>query len=37
LEPSLDEGFSEIVPVSFVPNFTDESREKLYSKYLLEK
>lgn len=42
-EPVMEEGFSAIVLINFVPNFTnyDESesqnRMKLYSSYLLEK
>ena len=36
-EPSLDEGFSEIVRVNFVPRFRSSEEETLYRSYLLEK
>lgn len=35
--PSLEEGFTEIVTVNFVPSFTDPELKKLYQMYLLEK
>lgn len=34
-EPSLDEGFVEIVRVNFVPKFDNESEKTLYGMYLL--
>lgn len=34
-EPSLDEGFTEIVRVNFVPKFADEREKCLYGMYLL--
>lgn len=37
VEPTKKEGFSEIVKVNFVPKFRNESDEKLYKIYLLEK
>lgn len=37
VEPTKKEGFSEIVKVNFVPKFKNESEEKLYKMYLLEK
>lgn len=33
-EPSLDEGFSDIVKVDFIPNFTDKYSETLYQQFL---
>ncbi|KAG8233558.1 hypothetical protein J437_LFUL013770 [Ladona fulva] len=36
-EPSLDEGFDEIVKVEFTPKFEDLTHKKLYSMYLLDK
>ena len=36
-EPSLSEGFTEIVNVNIVPTFENEKNKKLYSLYLLEK
>lgn len=36
-EPSLSEGFEEIVKVPFVPQFNDIEKEKLYKMFLLEK
>jgi bifunctional polynucleotide phosphatase/kinase len=36
-EPTLAEGFSEIVKVNFVPNFAEKAHEELYKMYLLEK
>ena len=36
-EPSLDEGFTEIVHVNFVPSFRNAEEEKLYKLYLQEK
>lgn len=35
--PSLEEGFTEIVSVNFVPSFKDPELKKLYQMYLLEK
>lgn len=35
--PSLEEGFTEIVTVNFVPSFMDPELKKLYQMYLLEK
>ena len=37
VEPSVDEGFSEVVKVNFVPEFSDKSHEVLYKSFLLEK
>lgn len=34
VEPSLDEGFSDIVKVDFVPHFTDRYLEMLYHQFL---
>lgn len=34
-EPELGEGFTEIVRINFVPNFTDEREKSLYEMYLL--
>lgn len=34
VEPSLDEGFSEIVKIQFTPIFTDKSLETLYHQFL---
>jgi bifunctional polynucleotide phosphatase/kinase len=36
-EPTLAEGFQEIVKVKFVPSFYKAEHEKLYKLYLLEK
>uniref|UniRef100_A0A182QB07 PNK FHA domain-containing protein n=1 Tax=Anopheles farauti TaxID=69004 RepID=A0A182QB07_9DIPT len=36
-EPTMVEGFTEIVRVKFVPKFTSKSHEQLYRMYLLEK
>ncbi|CAL1547555.1 unnamed protein product [Lymnaea stagnalis] len=36
-EPSMSEGFSEIVQVNFVPKFSSSSLESKYRKFLLEK
>lgn len=36
-QPSINEGFEEIVDVNFVPKFDDPEQEKLYGMYLLEK
>jgi len=36
-EPCLDEGFSEIVKVNFLPKFSNDEQKKLYSMYLLDK
>jgi len=36
-EPEVKEGFEEIVPVYFVPEFPEEARATLYEKYLLDK
>jgi len=35
--PSLEEGFSEIVKINFVPSFSDPELKELYQMYLLEK
>ncbi|XP_065082814.1 uncharacterized protein F21D5.5 [Ochlerotatus camptorhynchus] len=35
-EPSLEEGFEEIVKVNFLPRFDSDANEKLYKLYLLE-
>ena len=35
--PVVEEGFSEIVHVPFVPNFVGDDSKKLYSMYLLER
>lgn len=35
VEPSIEEGFSEIVRVNFVPTFKDEREKSLYEMYLL--
>ena len=35
--PTLDEGFSEIVRVNFVPRFEFEEHKAIYSMYLVEK
>ncbi|XP_011299576.1 uncharacterized protein F21D5.5 isoform X3 [Fopius arisanus] len=37
VEPSMDEGFSEIVKINFVPKFQSEKERELYTMYLLEK
>lgn len=34
VEPSLDEGFSEIVKIQFTPTFTDKTLETLYHQFL---
>ncbi len=36
-EPALEEGFSEIVRVNFVPHFTTKEEKRLYETYLQEK
>ncbi|XP_046395199.1 uncharacterized protein F21D5.5 [Ischnura elegans] len=36
-EPTMDEGFEEIVEVKFLPKFDDEKLRKLYSMYLIDK
>jgi len=36
-EPTLAEGFKDLVKVNFVPQFRNEADEKLYKMYLLEK
>ncbi|XP_053658768.1 uncharacterized protein F21D5.5 [Anopheles marshallii] len=36
-QPTQAEGFTEIVKVNFVPNFTTKSHEELYRMFLLEK
>jgi len=36
-EPSINEGYEEIVAVNFVSDFSTEERANLYGKYLLEK
>lgn len=35
-QPSLDEGFTEIVAINFVPKFQNEEHQQLYQMYLLE-
>ena len=35
-EPTLDEGFSEIVTVNFIPNFENEDHRKIYEMHLTE-
>ncbi|XP_046472351.1 uncharacterized protein F21D5.5 isoform X1 [Neodiprion pinetum] len=35
--PTMDEGFTEIVKINFVPKFKNEKDKKLYQMYLLEK
>ena len=37
VEPTLSEGFTEIVKVQFVPHFSSEADKKLYSMFLTEK
>ncbi|XP_069681429.1 uncharacterized protein F21D5.5 isoform X3 [Periplaneta americana] len=37
VEPTMDEGFSAIVKINFIPKFSDPEMEKLYKSYLLEK
>lgn len=37
VEPSLEEGFSDIVKVNFIPEFKKNKDEKLYRMFLLEK
>jgi len=37
LEPSCEEGFTQIVRVNSVLDFPDESSKRLYLRYLLEK
>lgn len=37
MEPSLEEGFSDIVKVNFIPKFKKNKDEKLYRMFLLEK
>lgn len=34
-EPTLDEGFSEIVKINFIPNFKNQREKELYNMYLL--
>lgn len=36
-EPTVAEGFTEIVKVKFVPKFASKSHEDLYRMFLLEK
>lgn len=36
-EPTLNEGFTEIVKVNCIPKFQDPEKEKLYKMYLVEK
>lgn len=36
-EPTLSEGFADIVRVNFQPNFNDVRHEALYQMHLLEK
>lgn len=37
VEPSVKEGFDEVIRVNFVPKFDDDEQEKLYKMYLLER
>ncbi|KAK8390442.1 hypothetical protein O3P69_010254 [Scylla paramamosain] len=37
VEPTLKEGFHDIVKVNFIPHFKNKSEEKLYRMFLLEK
>ncbi|XP_034952150.1 uncharacterized protein F21D5.5 [Chelonus insularis] len=37
VEPTLDEGFIDIVKVNFVPKFDSDDKKQLYQMYLLEK
>ncbi|KAK0089927.1 hypothetical protein PV325_004679 [Microctonus aethiopoides] len=37
VEPSITEGFKEIVRVNFIPQFTSDEHRQLYEMYLLEK
>lgn len=37
VEPTIKEGFAEIIKVNFVPKFKNASEEKLYKMFLLEK
>lgn len=36
-EPTVAEGFAEVVRVNFVPEFRSEDEEALYAMYLVEK
>jgi len=36
VEPTIDEGYAEIVRVNFVAQFQSEEQEKLYKLFLLE-
>ena len=36
-EPTVAEGFAEVVRVNFVPEFRSEEEEALYAMYLVEK
>ncbi|XP_063245119.1 uncharacterized protein F21D5.5 isoform X2 [Bacillus rossius redtenbacheri] len=36
-EPTTGEGFSAVVKINFIPEFTDPEQEKLYKMYLVEK
>ena len=37
VEPTLSEGFDDILKVNFIPEFKDETDQKLYRMFLLEK
>jgi bifunctional polynucleotide phosphatase/kinase len=37
VEPTIKEGFTEIIKVNFVPKFDKQDHEKLYKMYLLER
>lgn len=37
VEPNMDEGFTEILKVNFVPNFQSTMHEKLYTSFLLDR
>lgn len=36
-EPTLKEGFSEILKINFIPNFKNEKEEMMYKKFLFDK
>ncbi|XP_064610929.1 bifunctional polynucleotide phosphatase/kinase-like isoform X2 [Liolophura sinensis] len=36
-EPSVSEGFTQVIKINFVPKFTDLSHEKLFFQYLMDK
>lgn len=37
VEPSVNEGFKEVIDVPFSPRFKDKESEEVYRMYLLEK